>query len=860
MRLFDKHPNKRMEVDTVEALQESLVELYDSLMTDDHIGCASLWCFDDENQRFEYTAGMGEWPSSYKIALNEQQLFGGLASELKDYPYIRLNELNETGRAHLLSHLNSNEAMDVLIIPVCPARSIDGLIFVTAAQAFTSLPDSIIDQVYVFTQAVKEAFLAFIYNQQLEKLEDKASLLSEIERIGKIGGWELLVEKNKLTWTDETYRIYGLEPGENVSTDIGISAYQENDKHKVAEAFKNLVEHGQEYQQDFRFKDMKGEEKWVRTSGRIGFHKDGTRRVFGAFEDVTNEKQLIESEHKSAQFYQAVLNGLHESLVMVSESGHIIQLNDATQKLFGYQREELIGKNVSILMPPPYDELHDKYIEEYLKSGSAKIIGVGRELPAVRKNGNIFPMELSLSEGINTQNERVFIGVIRDISERKEAESEIYRLAYYNQITELPNRRSFEEHLSRLLEKAKLIDAQVIVSKINIDRFAKINLSYGREAGDYVLKMVSDRMHKVTRPAGLNLYHGGADTFYILYPHPLSHDNAETLSQVTASVKSLLHEVSSPIAIGHENISLTASITSCVLLGDKNDLHEVYECIDSSLSVIKRSGGNQYQVVNELTDASFKRIALIKKQLTAAVVNDEFSLFLQPQFSPKGEYQASEALLRWYSPELGMVSPSEFIHIAEQTGDIVPIGYWVIKRVCRLISIMRPPGRIAINISAKQVAHPQFEEKLEHYLSHFSVKGSSLVLEITETSLVEKIDYVLEKLRRLRDLGIDVSIDDFGTGYSSLGYLKILPVNEIKIDKSFVDEITDNSQKIVIVDSIITLAKSIGARVVAEGVEKGYQLDYLTNRGCDLIQGYFFAKPLPIDEWTAKLEQYKKRL
>ncbi|HAS3584703.1 TPA: EAL domain-containing protein [Vibrio cholerae] len=507
-------------------------------------------------------------------------------------------------------------------------------------------------------------------------------------------------------------------------------------------------------------------------------------------------------------------------------------------------------------MPNPYGKLHQQYIESYLKTGNAKIIGVGRELPAMKKNQQVFPIELALTE-VSQENKRIFIGIIKDITERKNAEDKLYRLAYFNPLTNLPNAFYFEEQLVKQIDKARLVNGKLLLMKMDIDHFSKINLTHGRKAGDYAISLIADRLRAVI-DFNFELFHYRGDIFYFLSRHSHVQKESYLTTDCTELASRLCNVLQDDIIIEGIKYRFTASIVSSIIDGAHATLEVVYELLNMAVKRLKNEGGNRHLILDNRAQHYLERRAKIKTQLPNAIERNEFYLALQPQFDTQKRYCSSEVLIRWHSKDLGVITPNEFIEIAEETGDIIEIGRWVITEVATLIARFNPPGRLAINISAKQLAKENFEHELYRLFESKNIQLNKLVIEVTETTLVQDLGVIRTKIELLADMGVEFSIDDFGTGYSSLSYLQNLNIHEIKIDKSFIDEIKDSTTSVPIVDSIIQLSMGLGARVVAEGVENINQFEYLKARQCQLIQGYLFAKPLAVTDWLSFVAHHQR--
>lgn len=767
-----------------------------------------------------------------------------LSSDLKGQAFQQLSERRP-------QHLQDKE---VLLLPIHSVRGIEGIVTARPIAPFNEWLDAQFSAFLHNILCFSNAYLSLCHSHLIKALESKNQLLNEIEQMAHIGGWEYSVDDGALYWTDETYRIYGLAPDGPVTPEQGISFYPDDSQQQIRAAFQEALAHGKSYEKELQFVDNYGNPKWVRTTGRVHYNNNKIARVYGAFEDITREKQLIDYEKNATAYFEGVLNNLHDAVITVDCDGVINTANQAVKKIFGYSQTEMVGKNISVLMPDPYRAMHSKYMNSYLKTGNAKIIGVGRELPALRKNGEEFSMELSLSE-VTQNGQRFFIGIVRDLTERKEAEGKLFHMAFFDELTGLPNRASFERDLNDLLAKAQLTGSEIYASLIDVDRFSQINLTYGKASGDYTLNMISNRING-SIPKGFTLYRNSADTFFLLHNTPVQQDHHGFLKHTREFSQRILQSISDELIINDHSHNMTASIGSGFIHSHEMKPSRLINMLEFACNDAKKKGGNRHITADENTHALIERKALISNCLAHGLGLNEFSLVLQPQYNRDKQIIASEALIRWSSQELGFISPAEFIPIAEETGKIVDIGDWVLNETCRLLHRLKQQNihtTVAVNISAKQIIQPDFCDKLLVITNKWLTTSDQLVLEITETTLVSDIDLVKERMNYLSNLGFRFSIDDFGTGYSSLSYLRQLPLHELKIDRYFIDEIGLGGADVPIVNSIIQMAKALNVRVVAEGVESDTQLHYLMDKGCDVYQGYHLNKPLAADQWLELL-------
>ena len=708
-------------------------------------------------------------------------------------------------------------------------------------------------QAKLFSTQLQKDFFAI-------KTARNLSLIDEISRMSKTGSWEFYPETEKLIWSSETYRIFGLPVGSAINVQKAINSFAPGYTEKLTLAFDNLRFHQQPYDIQCKIIDSSGTIRWVRASGKAELYKNGAvKRLFGAFEDITEYKTALTLNEERAMKIQSILNNINDAVFSIDVKGTITHCNDIALKTFGYTRSELIAQSVEILMPEPYASNHAFYMRNYMETGVGKIIGVGRQLPAKRKNGDIFQMELSLSESFD-QGERGFIGVIRDISERIEAQDTIYNLAYTDSVTRLRNQQWFHQRFKDLMLRASLKQEYIHILLLDIDNMAQINTRFGFGNGNYAIRKIAEQLLFVIGH-DYEIFKYGGDSFVVLSKKTYI---KEDLHKFDANLveSALLSPRHFDIVINSVKWSLTASLGSAIFNPQGQSFESIINVIEQAVKRAKRSAPFGLCHISEDGFKEFDRYLDIKSKLEQAIERDELSIVLQPQVTHDGTVSSFEALVRWYSKELGPVSPSEFIPIAEESYAICEIGDIVLRKTLSVISNFVKSGlntSIAINISARQIVVPDFINSLLSRVNQYGIPPHMLMLELTETALVVDIELVKETMLELARFGFRFSIDDFGTGYSSLAYLKVLPISELKIDKYFVDDIGKDfdGKAAQIVDAIIEMAKALNVTCIAEGVESEEQLKYLIGKGCGKFQGYYFSRPEPEAHWAGINENTK---
>ncbi|GAV19967.1 cyclic di-GMP phosphodiesterase Gmr [Mariprofundus micogutta] len=458
-----------------------------------------------------------------------------------------------------------------------------------------------------------------------------------------------------------------------------------------------------------------------------------------------------------------------------------------------------------------------------------------------------------IPDGTTTQ----LFGTFQDITERKNAEAEIRQLAYYDAITGLPNRTLFKEHLQQALQQAQRNGTRIAVMFLDLDNFKRINDSLGHKAGDQLLAEISSRLQQCIRGTDVatkdiqgssdSLARLGGDEFTLMLT------DIKDLHHVSTVAERVLKSLSEPIMLVGNRVVVTSSIGVSIYPDDGNEIDSLLKHADAAMYQVKYKGRNGvFFYDDELRQQSQNRLQL-ESELYKALKNDEMTLFYQPKINANTlKVEGFEALIRWIHPEKGMVSPADFIPVAEDSGLIIPMGKWVIKTACQQLQAWRQAGAepitMAVNLSCHQFSDHQLLEAVEQIINETGVESELLEFEITESVLMQDAETAMRVLNEMKQMGMKLSVDDFGTGYSSMAYLKHFPLDVLKIDRSFVMDIPQDKQDITITTAIISLAKALELNVVAEGVETTEQLEFLRSCECDQIQGFLFSPPVPSEK------------
>ena len=549
--------------------------------------------------------------------------------------------------------------------------------------------------------------------------------------------------------------------------------------------------------------------------------------------------------HAAHLHSQAILDNVINAVITINEAGFMESFNLAASAMFGYTANEAIGSNVSLLMPQPHKGQHDSYLAFYRRTGEARIIGKPRELEGQRKDGSVFPMTLSVTKV--ALNGRVsFVGVVSDMTQRRRDEEEIRRLAFYDPLTQLPNRRLLMDHLRHAMLTSIRTGQRGAVMFLNLDHFKSINDNLGHDMGDLLLQQVSRRLQSSVREGDIVARVGGDE--FVLVLESIGSKEHEAAARAESIANQVITSLGQPYSLQGKAYHCTPSIGIVMFLQDAGNLEGLLKQADAGMYQAKASGRNKACFFDPAMQAAAMVRSAMEEALHQGLARKEFLLHYQIQVGAQNGITGVEALVRWNHPERGMVPPGKFISLAEETGVILPLGQWVMEAACAQLALwakstVTASWSMAVNVSALQFSQANFVEQVTLALNKSGANPELLKLELTESMLVGNVEEIVAKMNALRLLGVRFSLDDFGTGYSSLSYLKRLPLAQLKIDQSFVRDLLTDPNDAVIASTIVSLGHSLGLKVIAEGVETQGQFDFLSGMGCDAFQGYFFGRP-----------------
>ena len=574
-------------------------------------------------------------------------------------------------------------------------------------------------------------------------------------------------------------------------------------------------------------------------------------------------RRLGDSEERLA----AIAFELQESIFICDPQGTILRVNRAYTELTGFDAEEVVGQKPDVFKSGQHDDL---FYRGMLHALSIDGHWQG-EVWCRRKNGEEYPCWLNVTavQGEESRNAHGggvshYIAAFTDVSERKQNEARIRQLAFYDPLTQLPNRRLLMDRLNHAIISTMRHNTHGAVLFIDLDNFKILNDTKGHHIGDQLLLHVAERLKACVR-AEDTVSRLGGDEFLVMLEN-LSPEAGEAAREVERVAEKVRLSLSQPYFFQDRQKSVdpcefhsTPSIGICLFRGCTVPVDEILKRADMAMYQAKDAGCNTYRFFDPAMQAALESHTALEASLRQALLAQQFEVHYQAQVDSNQRIWGAEALLRWKHPVRGMVSPAEFIPVAETTHLILPIGHWVLLTVCRQIKVWEKQAdkahlRVAVNVSARQFSQQDFVREVREVVEITGIDPSRLKLELTESLLLDNVNDAVDKMRALKAIGIGFSLDDFGTGHSSLAYLKRLPLEQLKIDQSFVRDITSDPDDAVIVQAIIGIARHLSLNIIAEGVETSDQCSFLETHGCHTFQGYLFSRPLPLDAFERLVE------
>jgi len=674
-----------------------------------------------------------------------------------------------------------------------------------------------------------------LYNSQIKESEErlKLSLWGSGDEM-----WDWNIQTDKVyhtnTWSNLAF------PQDSTRNANAQTNIHPQDLARVKQALTNHLEDKNEhFEATYRVKDKNEQWIWILDRGKIVERDEAQKpsRMTGTLKDISHIKK---AEERLKLFARCIQN-ISDAVIIYDRQFVTVDVNKAFQRITGKSKKQILGRTMTFNQyPSSFSQNIKKHL---LTKGSWH-----GEIESLRANGSKYLTDLNIDIiHDETGNISHFVGVFSDITKRKETEAELRKLASSDTLTGLPNRSYFQAHQARLVKKN--INHALLV--FDLDNFKKINDSMGHQIGDSILCQVAKRMLTIGRKQD-TVYRLGGDEFSIII------EGTNDIHTITSVAKDILSSIAQPFKLKNQEIVLYSSIGIVLFPEDGTSGHELLKNADTAMYHAKGSGGNKYQFFSDsMNKQAVKRIQ-VENLIRHGLKEDAFSVFYQPKIEiSTGKVAGMEALVRFETPSKGVVSPVVFIPVSEETGQIIDIGEIVLRKACfatkKWVDAGLFDGRVAVNLSAVQFTQANLVGQIAGILKESQLPAKHLELEITEGTVMDSPQAAIDTMLQIRAMGVHLSLDDFGTGYSSLAYLKKFPLNTLKIDKAFVDDIEQSEQGRNMVATIVTIAHNLGMDVVAEGVETNQQLSFLSGLRCELLQGYLYSKPLATEQFQKYL-------
>jgi diguanylate cyclase (GGDEF)-like protein/PAS domain S-box-containing protein len=613
------------------------------------------------------------------------------------------------------------------------------------------------------------------------------------------------------------------------------------------------------FHMEYRMVAADGSEVYVRDEATVLPRPGAPPLLRGMFVDITREKRAEQALDLATKRTGAVIDAALDAIVLMDHKGLVVEFNPAAERIFGYGRNEVLGRPMADhLVPPQLRDRHLASVDRFLRTGEKRVMDQRVEMEAMRRDGTTFPAELVITT-VKGAEPPVFVGFVRDITQQKRAKlllekrarelersyEAVETLAKTDAMTGLPNRQALMQHLEQALARSQRDGSRVAVLFIDVDRFKAINDTLGHDGGDALLVQISSRLRHMVRQ-GDSLARLGGDEFIVVC------EGVSDEAPAAAVAQRISKAMARPFRIAGRQVEASASVGIAMSSGPSTKPTDLLRDADAAMYQAKERGLGQWAFFDESASShAFRREALLASLRGARM--EEFEPHYQPIVALEGERVVGyEALARWSHPSRGLLSPGEFLDTAEETGLILEIGDHLLGRVCedalRLLKPLSPEASVAVNLSARQLAQRDLADQVLGHIEGSGLQPHQLSMEITETASLRNADVAADSLRRLRSAGVRIAVDDFGIGYSSLLYLRMFPIDLVKIDRTFVQGVGMHVEDMAIVSAVSHMAQSLGMIPVAEGVETPEQRDAVRRAGCELAQGYLWGRPVPMDE------------
>ena len=699
-----------------------------------------------------------------------------------------------------------------------------------------------------FLQTVAGTLALLIEQQEAEdRLRRSEANLLKAQQIAGLGYWEWWLEEDRLLWSDEVCRIFGLAPEQApASYEAFLEFVHPDDRQRLEDAVQHSLTSREPYNLQHRIVDHNGMLREVHEEGEMAWDANGGLvRMFGTVQDITLRRQGEQQLALATRVFESSIEGI----TITDVNGVIVSVNQAFTQITGYSQEEVIGKNPSILKSDRHDQAFYQAMWSTLRE-------TGRwegEIWNRRKNGEVYPEHLTIT-AITDEYGRLthHVAVFHDLSDIHGYKEQIYFQDYHDALTSLPNRQLLLDRLRVAIKHAQRQSGHIAVLCLDLDNFKHINDSLGHMAGDILLQQVAERL-KGCAAVDSTVARLGGDDFAIVV------EECDDVNDAVLIAERILEHFVAPFNLTSYETFVTVSIGITGFPGDGNDAETLLKNGELAMYRAKKEGKNKYQLFDKTMNAGVVHRLSLENNLRRALERDEFRVYYQPKVSASsGEIVGMEALVRWQKKDGRLISPLDFIPLAEETGLIVPIGAFVLRQACLDAGKwLKQRGNISVsvNLSARQFMQEGLVADIGRILDETGFPVAGLELEITESVVMGNEQAAIEQLRELKGLGARLALDDFGTGYSSLQYLRKMPIDTLKIDRTFIRDLPDNAESSAI--AIISLARALNLELVAEGVENLAQLHFLQQQGGKemQIQGYLFSPPVSAAVFTELLNR-----
>jgi diguanylate cyclase (GGDEF)-like protein/PAS domain S-box-containing protein len=685
-----------------------------------------------------------------------------------------------------------------------------------------------------------------------QKINEVKEGLDQAQSIAGLGSYVLDIPTGLWESSDMLDRLLGIDKAYDYSVSGWQASIHPDDRTMMADYFKNeVLGQGKDFDREYRIIRQDDQAvRWVHGLGKLVFDAQGhPLKLFGTIRDITENKQVEKELHIAATTFEAQIG-----MFITDANRAILRVNQTFTRITGFTPEEVIGRNPRILSSGRQDA-------DFYAAMWESINRTGRwegELRNRRKNGEVYPEQLTIS-AVKDGNGTVtnYVATFTDITVSSEAAEKIKHLAFYDVLTGLPNRRLLLDRLLQAFASGARSGRKGAVLFIDLDNFKTINDTLGHDIGDLLLQQTAQRLESCMREADTVARMGG-DEFVVML-EDLSDQPIEAATQTKAVGEKILATLNQTYQLEMHEYHSTTSVGATIFSGHDQSGEELLKRADIAMYQAKKAGRSTLRFFDPMMQDIINARIILENELRKALENHQFRLYYQVQVDSSHRPLGAEALIRWLHPVRGPVSPAQFIPLAEETGLILHIGQWVLETACAQLRVWEQDIRtrdlvLAVNVSAKQFHQADFGAQVQAAVQHHAINPKRLKLELTESMLLENIEDTVTTMNALKEIGIQFSLDDFGTGYSSLQYLKRLPLDQLKIDQSFVRDLATDSNDKAIVRTIIAIATSLNMDVIAEGVETEEQRQFLLDTSCMNFQGYLFGKPVPIAEFEALLK------